>query len=107
MFHASLHTVGLVSLVLAVAAVVLSKVWNTPARGHMYTVHSYIGATTVALSIFQVRPRLQCTPWLGASALPGAAQCCQVFPSKPGKEVQACGRGRSSCGRWALSRCWA
>lgn len=83
-FHASLHTVGLVSLVLAVAAVVLSKVWNTPARGHMYTVHSYIGATTVALSVFQVRARLQCTFWLGAFALPGVAQCCQVLFGKPG-----------------------
>lgn len=57
-FHASLHTLGLVSLVLAIAAVVLSKVWNTPARGHMYTVHSYSGAATVALSVFQVRAPL-------------------------------------------------
>ena len=91
MFHASLHTVGLVALVLAIAAVVLSKVWNMPARGHMYTVHSYIGAATVALSLVQVRGP---AAMLSLAWRLCTAQCCQVLPTKVWKR-------RTSLWLWA------
>ncbi|KAK9826823.1 hypothetical protein WJX81_004346 [Elliptochloris bilobata] len=38
---------------MAVIAVILSKTLNVPARAHFYTVHSYIGAATIALSFVQ------------------------------------------------------
>lgn len=67
--HASLHTFALATLLLGLAAVVASKLLS--GYGHMYTLHSYLGAATILLAVSQVREPL-------------SRQCCSGCVCRPG-----------------------
>ncbi len=110
--HASLHTLALVALLLGLAAVVASKLLNVPAHAHMYTMHSYIGATTILLSLVQVRAPTACA--VAALASAGVAVDASAAPARSlgwasattGGALQPRRPCPRSTGRWALRSPW-